>query len=106
MKTREEIREYERNWYSTTGKEKRLAANKRWRERKNQEFKSFKRTLKCSRCPEDHIACLDFHHLDPTTKEKSVSKVAKDWSLERLKKEVAKCIVLCANCHRKEHYNN
>lgn len=56
----------------------------------------------CTRCPENHPACLDFHHLDPTIKEFSISG-QRGCSLETLQAEIAKCIVLCANCHRKEH---
>lgn len=56
----------------------------------------------CSSCPEKDICCLDFHHLDRKTKDKSLShaKTAM-WSNERLMKEINKCILLCANCHRK-----
>lgn len=102
--TNEEKKEYERNWYKTKGKEKRIAANKRWREKAKIVYKEFRKTLMCVRCGESHPACLDLHYLDPTTKFKSVAQLAGRASLSGLKKEVDKCIVLCANCHRKEHY--
>lgn len=58
---------------------------------------------KCSNCGEDHIACLDFHHLKD--KEIDLAMVtAKSWSKNRIDKEIAKCIILCANCHRKLHW--
>jgi hypothetical protein len=64
----------------------------------------YKETLRCSRCPENDISCLDFHHLNPDEKEKSISQaVASGWSFKRLELELNKCIVLCSNCHRKEH---
>jgi hypothetical protein len=44
---------------------------------------------------------LEFHHLDPNEKDFSIG--GKSWSLERLKKEVDKCILICANCHRELH---
>lgn len=64
-----------------------------------------KRGLKCGECGECHPACLDFHHEDPTEKDLEVaSAISKGWSIKRLEAEVAKCIVLCSNCHRKHHY--
>jgi len=104
MSTREKQREYERKWYQTIGKEKRKIANKRWADKKVEEFKELKANLQCARCGENHIACLEFHHTDPTKKEGNVSQMAKKLSTKKLLEEIEKCIVLCANCHRKEHY--
>jgi ribosomal protein L44E len=47
------------------------------------------------------VGALDFHHRDPATKDFSVGHF--DGSLERLLAEVAKCDLLCANCHRTRH---
>lgn len=67
-------------------------------------FKELKLTLKCLLCSEDESACLDFHHLDPTSKEFDVSKMpGYGISKKSILKEISKCIVLCANCHRKLH---
>ena len=67
-------------------------------------YHELKRTLKCSRCPENHSACLQFHHVDPELKDDAVAKgIRNGWSKKRILKEIAKCIVLCANCHCKEH---
>ena len=55
----------------------------------------------CSRRSEKHSACIDFHHT--RGKDLIVSKMW-SYSLERVKQEIDKCILLCANCHRKEHY--
>jgi hypothetical protein len=97
-------RDYEREWYRTKGRQKRIDANKRWEEKKVAEFKQIKSTLKCNRCPENHPACLEFHHTDPTIKEGNVGESIRKWSTKRLLAEIEKCEVLCANCHRKEHY--
>jgi hypothetical protein len=68
-------------------------------------FTAFKKTLRCARCPESHPYCLDFHHLDPTVKSNTVpALVKKGVPKERVLAEIAKCVVLCANCHRKEHF--
>lgn len=45
----------------------------------------------------------DFHHLDPTTKDFDVFNTPKPF--HRIKEELDKCILLCANCHRKRHAN-
>ena len=41
---------------------------------------------------------LDFHHLDQNTKTSSVSKIRHYG--KKFKEEIAKCTLLCANCHR------
>jgi hypothetical protein len=54
----------------------------------------------CAICGEKEPCCLDFHHL--RDKEFVVS-AGVDVSKERLFDEIDKCVVLCANCHRKLH---
>lgn len=50
---------------------------------------------------------MEFHHRDPNEKEFSLSKSAfkSIKNLERAKKELDKCDLLCSNCHREEHYD-
>ena len=45
-----------------------------------------------------NLAALQFHHLDPTTKEFTLRN-GDTRSLERMRAEAAKCVLLCANCH-------
>ena len=67
-------------------------------------FVEFKKTQKCSMCPESDWICLDFHHRDSKTKRYSIAKMATTGcSKSLILKEVEKCDVLCANCHRKKH---
>jgi len=50
------------------------------------------------------IKALDFHHLNPTQKEFSLSKWdSAKW--ETLVEEAKKCILVCSNCHREIHDN-
>ena len=64
-----------------------------------------KATLECARCGENHPATLQFHHCDPQKKDFNLSEAVREgYSIERISKEVAKCTVLCANCHAKECY--
>ncbi len=61
---------------------------------------------KCQICGYDKCKqALEFHHLDPNTKEILISN---NWdkSLELLKSELDKCILVCANCHREIHYKS
>ena len=79
--------------------------NKRNSEKCKKWFKEYKSNLKCSQCIECHPSCLEFHHLEEFEKDNNVSYMVGSYSIKAVKKEIAKCIVLCANCHRKLHYN-
>jgi hypothetical protein len=58
---------------------------------------------KCLVCGYDKsTASLDFHHLDETTKEFGFSgNYNISWT--RFQKELDKCVLVCANCHREIH---
>lgn len=58
---------------------------------------------KCEICGYDKcINALDFHHLNPNEKDFGISNYTV-LSFDKLKKEVDKCILVCANCHREIH---
>jgi hypothetical protein len=64
---------------------------------------------KCSICGYNKcFAALDFHHTNSCTKEFEMSTFVINACNERNKqillKEISKCIILCANCHRELHY--
>lgn len=58
---------------------------------------------KCEKCNwNGNQAALQFHHKDPKQKDFTIGNVAnKSW--DSIKKEIKKCILLCANCHMIEH---
>jgi len=63
-------------------------------------IKEYKRTHPCVKCGFDHPAALQFHHRNPEEKLFNVANAAgKGKSLEVIQAEVAKCDILCANCH-------
>jgi thiol-disulfide isomerase/thioredoxin len=73
----------------------------RWIDRKKKAVNLF--GGKCSVCGySKNYAALDFHHIDPSTKEA-------DWASMRLKKwsdvvdELKKCCLVCKNCHSEIH---
>ena len=57
----------------------------------------------CQKCGYNKdLTALEFHHLDPSQKEINPTKLYyKPWELT--KKELDKCVCLCANCHREIH---
>ncbi len=50
-----------------------------------------------------YFGALEFHHLDPSEKDFSISTSGTTRSWERIKSELNKCICVCANCHREIH---
>jgi len=66
-------------------------------------FQDYKSKLRCEICGEDHPACLEFHHPDPKQKETNVTNLLNTCSKKRILMEIEKCMILCANCHRKIH---
>ena len=68
-------------------------------------WRAFKATLRCTTCGFSHPAALDFHHVDPSKKEANIHKLLQSGRYSKVKEEIKKCIVLCANCHRIHHFN-
>jgi hypothetical protein len=67
---------------------------------------NIKSQLHCADCGERHPAVLQFHHLHSENKTFTIGDAVKrGFSLDRIKREIEKCIVLCANCHAIRHYN-
>lgn len=76
---------------------------KKYQQQNNEYIFNYKLANPCS-CGESHPACLDFHHPNSDDKRSGVSQMISSASIETLKAEIAKCIVMCSNCHRKLHY--
>src|SRR5689334_10107757 len=107
MTKAERHKEYMREIWYPRNRAKHKARVRGIQLRHRKENQAYIRTIKiqCSRCPETHPATLDFHHKNPRRKIATVSfMVLNGWSLDRVKKEVEKCEIMCANCHRKEHW--
>ncbi len=105
---RKYFRDYRRNKYQNDPEEK-ARIKKRMQERL-QGIRDWYRSLKdnqpCADCGVKYIWYkLDYDHLGDD-KEKAVSRlVALRCSKERILKEIAKCELVCANCHRERTYN-
>jgi predicted HNH restriction endonuclease len=49
------------------------------------------------------VDALECHHLEATAKEFAISLDGVPRSWTRIRAELAKCVLLCANCHREAH---
>tara|TARA_Y100000034_G_C6906169_1_gene420554 strand:- start:401 stop:718 length:318 start_codon:yes stop_codon:yes gene_type:complete len=97
-------KKYMKEW-EIKNKLKRSRINKTYKTKVKRWFEELKSQLKCETCGEDHPATLDFHHVDGSQKEFNISRMAKGGlGKERILAEIAKCMVLCSNCHRKIHW--
>lgn len=95
-------KEYGKLWYKKN-KARAVAKVAKMKKKKLEFIRKQKTEKGCSRCSENHPAALDFHHRNVVEKTIRVSTTT-SWSNERILAEIAKCDILCANCHRKEHY--
>jgi len=72
-----------------------------WRQRAKLKAVAYKGSA-CSVCGYSKcIAALEFHHPDPAGKDFGISGKTRSW--ERIKAELDKCELVCANCHREIH---
>ena len=59
-------------------------------------------THPCETCGESDPAVLEFHHRPGTNKRMRVgAMMGGGYSVKKVRQEIAKCQVLCANCHRR-----
>ena len=73
---------------------------------------NYKLEIGCEFCGfNEHAVALEFDHIDPKTKKYSIGSQLISMSWKALHEEIAKCRVLCANCHQihtheSHHYSN
>jgi hypothetical protein len=115
-KNKEDRLEYNKQYYQKNKnkaksyykkyKEDFVKQNQKLRKRNKDFITAYKTERCCSICGYNNHACaLDFHHIHG--KAKNISVLCKEsHSIERIKEEIDKCIILCANCHRVQHYGN
>ena len=59
---------------------------------------------RCEMCGYDRcVEALEFHHLTSGTKDFGISSKGYTRSWVKIRQELDKCMLLCANCHREVH---
>jgi hypothetical protein len=95
-----------RNHYNRNKEYYLQKTHKRNAELKSKTFlylKGFLANNHCVDCGESDITVLEFDHKGNIPKFRAVSSLMKNrYSLEKIKEEIAKCEVRCANCHRRK----
>ena len=98
-KDREAYNEYQRQWYSSN-KQVYRDKNKKLLKKKIEKLRTAK-DAPCVDCGKRYPPCvMDFDHREGEVKTGNISVLAKQWSWERTLAEIAKCDIVCANCHR------
>lgn len=89
-------------------KEKHISRNKTYnvshRKQLSNMFEKYKSNHSCAKCGDTRGYILDFHHIDPLTKENEVSNLVYSKGWEYALGEIEKCIMLCKNCHADFHH--
>ena len=66
----------------------------------------YKKKQRCNICNTHDHRVLEFHHINEKNKNFSIGAITtNNYGFARIKKEISKCKVLCANCHRILHYD-
>jgi 5-methylcytosine-specific restriction endonuclease McrA len=74
------------------------------RRKKIREMALDRKGAKCSLCGYSKcFQALEFHHINEADKDFSISTKGYTRSWEKVKAEIDKCILVCANCHRELH---
>jgi 5-methylcytosine-specific restriction endonuclease McrA len=79
-------------------------ADRGWRSALQEKVKAYKLNKGCAYCGfKGHSAALHFHHRDPTAKLFILGGHMGNRSPEEVWAEIAKCEIVCANCHAMIH---
>lgn len=94
---------YNQNCDKEERNKRKLITQKKRREERRLKILEFLKNKGCACCNEKDPVVMEFDHIDETTKEMCVSEmVSLCFSWEKIKAEIDKCQILCANCHRRK----
>ena len=95
---------YNKIWYEKNKKKhrKNVLENNRKNRKSIIDYVNKVKSVPCKDCDKKYDpVCMDFDHLDPSEKVAAIAvMVRNNLSIDTIKKEIEKCEVVCANCHR------
>lgn len=106
-KDKEKQKKFQSDWHLKTKDDRKYLRDKAKKAliERNKALVAGVRSKGCSICGYNKCQeALDFHHLDSSIKDIGIKDAVRQKGTEKLKEEIAKCIVVCANCHREIHH--
>lgn len=105
MQTAEQRKASNRRYYLKT-KERHAVARHASRQRARQYILQIKEDNECIDCGEENPLALQFDHIPGRGKLGHIGwMAARGWGVKRLSEEIAKCELVCANCHLVRTHN-
>jgi len=96
-------RTYFRDVWYPKNRESHIQTVTKYKNKLRQFLVDYKKCHPCYVCGEVDFRCLEFHHTEK--KDFEISDIVHDGKgIPRVKRELEKCQVVCANCHRKIHW--
>jgi hypothetical protein len=97
--TREQYRAYHKKWRNANPEKMKKYRDKVMK--RNRIVIDEGKNKPCMDCGQTFpLCCMDYDHRVPADKKKEIGRMLAEGSPKALKKEIAKCDVVCANCHR------
>jgi len=94
-------REYYRKYYLTRDYQKYRQNSLKKHMRRFKKLWEYFQIHSCVDCGETDPIVLEFDHRDPKIKVDNICVLIRNTSWEKVEEEIAKCDVVCANCHRR-----
>ena len=106
VENKESKKEYQRKWYYNHRKEQLARVSARnilVREANRAQVKDYLSSHPCVDCGEPDIEVLDFDHVRGVKFKDVSALVYTAYSLRTIIREIEKCDIRCANCHRRKN---
>ena len=100
--TRKDLQTARMRTYNAAHKVEHNTHQRTYRMKNKAVLEAYKSERGCARCGESDPVVLQFHHVRGTKSFSIASRYAR-LGIDALLAEAEKCIILCANCHLREH---